>query len=162
MVTDPRTSLAVQLVKTPRVNARNMGLIPVGMKIPHTLEEQSPCATNPGNVYQIGTWPCSTVREATTSRCKRRGFDPWVGKMPWGTKGQPTPVFLPVEGQRSLVGYSPRGRRESDTIEATYHAHTWKGCHESSGADACWTTIGDAEHLLIHLWELAEPQSVIK
>ena len=32
---------------------------------------------------------------------------------------QPTPVFLPREshGWRSLVGYSPRGHKESDTIE---------------------------------------------
>ena len=31
----------------------------------------------------------------------------------------PTPVFLPGEshGQRSLAGYSPRGRKESDTTE---------------------------------------------
>ena len=33
----------------------------------------------------------------------------------------PTPVFSPGEshGQRSLVGYSPWGRKESDTTEAT-------------------------------------------
>ena len=32
---------------------------------------------------------------------------------------QPTPVFLPgeVHGQRSLVGYSPRGLKESDTTQ---------------------------------------------
>ena len=32
---------------------------------------------------------------------------------------QPTPVFLPGEshGQRSLVGYSPRGHREADAIK---------------------------------------------
>ena len=32
---------------------------------------------------------------------------------------QPTPVFLPGEshGRRSLVGYSPRDRKESDTTE---------------------------------------------
>ena len=32
---------------------------------------------------------------------------------------QPTPVFLPGEshGQRSLVGYSPGGHKESDTAE---------------------------------------------
>ena len=36
--------------------------------------------------------------------CKRRGFDSWVGKIPWSRKWQPTPVFLPGEshGQRSL------------------------------------------------------------
>ena len=34
---------------------------------------------------------------------------------------QATPVFLPgaSHGQRSLVDYSPRGRTESDTTEAT-------------------------------------------
>ena len=33
--------------------------------------------------------------------------------------GQPTPVFLCGEshGQRSLAGYSPQGRRESDMTE---------------------------------------------
>ena len=48
-------------------------------------------------------------------------FDPWAGKIPWRRKWQPTPVFLPGEshGQRSLAGYSPQGRTESDTTEAT-------------------------------------------
>ena len=52
-------------------------------------------------------------------RCKRRGFDSWVRKIPWRRKWQPTPVFLPGEahGQRSLVGYSPWGRKESDTTK---------------------------------------------
>ena len=42
-------------------------------------------------------------------RCKRCRFDPWVGKIPWKTAWQPTPVFLPGEsrGQKSLAGYSP-------------------------------------------------------
>ena len=42
-----------------------------------------------------------------------------LGKIPWRRALQPTPVFLPGEshGQRSLVGYSPRGRKESDMTE---------------------------------------------
>ena len=38
----------------------------------------------------------------------RRGFDPWVGKIPWRRKWQPTPVCLPwkFHGQQSQVGYS--------------------------------------------------------
>ena len=34
---------------------------------------------------------------------------PWVWKIPWRRKWQPTPVFLPGKshGQGSLVGYSP-------------------------------------------------------
>ena len=41
-------------------------------------------------------------------RHKNHGFHPWVVKIPWRRKWQPTPVFLPEEsqGQRSLVGYS--------------------------------------------------------
>ena len=40
---------------------------------------------------------------------RRRGFNPWVGKIPWRRKRQPTPVFMPGKphGQGSLAGYSP-------------------------------------------------------
>ena len=41
------------------------------------------------------------------------------GSVPWRREWQPTPVFLPGEfhRQRSLVGYSPWGRKELDTTE---------------------------------------------
>ena len=47
------------------------------------------------------------------------GLIPDLGKIPWRRKWQPIPVFLPGQshGQRSLVGYCPRGLRESDTTE---------------------------------------------
>ena len=56
-------------------------------------------------------------------RCERHGFNPWVAKVPWSRKWQPKPVFLPgkFHGQRSLVGYSPWGRKELDMTE---HKHT--------------------------------------
>ena len=40
---------------------------------------------------------------------RRLRFYPWIGKIPWRRKWQPTPVFLPKKchGQRSLAGYSP-------------------------------------------------------
>jgi len=40
-------------------------------------------------------------------RLKRLGFDPYVQKILWRRKSQPTPGFLPGKshGQRSLVGY---------------------------------------------------------
>ena len=49
------------------------------------------------------------------------GFDPWVWKILWRREWLPTPGSLPGEshGQRSLVAYSPWGRKESDTTEAT-------------------------------------------
>ena len=49
---------------------------------------------------------------------QRHGFDPWVGKIPWRRKWQPTPVFLSGEshGQTCLEGYSLWSHQESDTI----------------------------------------------
>ena len=54
-------------------------------------------------------------------------FDPWVGKMPWRRKWQTTLVFLPGElyGQRSLVGYSSWGLKESNRTEQL-HFHFQK------------------------------------
>ena len=42
-----------------------------------------------------------------------------VGKIPWGRKWQPTPVFLTEEfsGQRSLASYSPWHCKQLDVIE---------------------------------------------
>ena len=49
--------------------------------------------------------------QESTCQCrrpKRRGFNPWVRKIPWRRAWQPIPVFLPGEshGQRNLAGYS--------------------------------------------------------
>ena len=54
---------------------------------------------------------------ANTGRCKRRGFSPWVGKIPWRKAWQPTPAFLPGEshGQRSLAGSFHRGTKSQTT-----------------------------------------------
>ena len=46
-------------------------------------------------------------------QCRRPGFNPWVGKIPWRRKWQPTPVSLLRKSheQRSWVGYSPWGHK---------------------------------------------------
>ena len=66
-----------------------------------------------------GAEPMSQFYCFWESKCKRPGFNSWVGRIPWRRKWQPTPVFLPGEfhGCRGLVGYSPWSRKESDTIE---------------------------------------------
>ena len=59
------------------------------------------------------------------SNCKKSACtaEDWVrflgGEDPWRREWQPTPVFLLGEfhGQRSLVGYSPRGREKSERTE---------------------------------------------
>ena len=53
-------------------------------------------------------------------QCRRPGFDPWLGKIPWRREWPPTPVFLPGEfyGQRRLAGYCPwgGGHKKLDTL----------------------------------------------
>ena len=82
-------------------------------------------------------------------------LDPWVGRIPWRRKWQPTPVFWPGEphGQRSLADCSPWGCKESDTAECacgltrthTYmckyidsQAHPKPPKLESSGQPTLW------------------------
>ena len=52
-------------------------------------------------------------------QCRRHGFNPWTGKIPWKRKWQPIPIFLPgkFHGQRSLVDYGPQGHKELDKTE---------------------------------------------
>ena len=55
-------------------------------------------------------------------QCRRCRFDPWVGKISWRRKWQPSPVFLSgrFHAQRSLEGFSPGGHRVG---------HDWAGAH---------------------------------
>ena len=58
---------------------------------------------------RLPRWHSGKEFTCQCGRYKRCCFDPWVRKIPWRGKWQPTPVFLPGEShrQRSLVGYSP-------------------------------------------------------
>ena len=72
----------------------------------------------------MGIWPRWSSGKESACQCKRRrrfGFDPWVGKIPWSSKWQPTPVFLPgkCHGQRSL-GVTVHGVAESQTLLSTH------------------------------------------
>ena len=52
-------------------------------------------------------------------RCKSHRFNPGARKITWRRKWQLTLVFLPGKfyGQRSMLGYSPWGYKESDKTE---------------------------------------------
>ena len=81
-------------------------------------------ATEQQHVITLGL-PGSTSGKEPTCQCrryKRCRSDLWVERTPWRKKWQPTPVFLPGEahGQRSLVGYSPWGWKDSDMTERQY------------------------------------------
>ena len=75
-------------------------------------------------LYFIFSWvsiKCSLVAQMVKNLPAIQ--ETWVQSLsledPWMRTWQPTPVFSPGEshGQRSLVGYSPWGRKESDTTE---------------------------------------------
>ena len=70
-------------------------------------------------------WAYYVAQMVKNLRRTRGGFHPWVWKIPWRRKWQPTPVFLPREshGWRSLADYSPLDHKELDTTEVTEHAH---------------------------------------
>ena len=79
-------------------------------KSPGEISPQSPLASP----ATIGRHLLVTeVGKESACQCRRCGFSPWVGKIPWRSKWQSTPVFLPGKsyGQRSLEGYSPWGRK---------------------------------------------------
>ena len=69
----------------------------------------------------MGGLPGGASGKEPNCQRRRHGFRPWVGKIPWRRKWQPTPEFLPGEfhGQRSLVGYGPQDRKELDMTEVT-------------------------------------------
>ena len=71
--------------------------------------------------YFVGVWGASLVAQRIKHlpAMQETRFDPWVVKIPWRRKWQPIPVFSPGEshGQRSLEGYSPQGRKESNMTE---------------------------------------------
>ena len=70
-------------------------------------------------LYDSTSFPGGSDRKSVCLKCGRPRFDSWVGKIPWRRKWQSTPGLMPGKshGQRSLVGYSPWGRKGSDTTE---------------------------------------------
>ena len=81
---------------------------------PHssTLAWKIPWTEEPGGPQSMG--PLRVGQDSATSLSL-------FTFMHWRRKWQPTPVLLPGEsqGRQSLVGYSPWGRTELDTTEAT-------------------------------------------
>ena len=66
-------------------------------------------------------FPGGSVVKNSPANAGDTGSIPGLGKSPGEGAWQPTPVFFPGEsyGQRSLVGYSPWGRKEWNMPEVT-------------------------------------------
>ena len=65
--------------------------------------------------HSFPRWLSSKESACQCRRHRRCRFNPWVRKIPWRRKWQ-LPWVLPgkFHGQRSLAGYRPWGRKESD------------------------------------------------
>ena len=85
------------------------------------------------NIPSIWGFPGGTVvKNLPANAADKRDSDliPGLGRSLGVGKWQSTPVFLPgkFQGQRGLAGYSPWGRKESDTTEHTHKVHTSLTC----------------------------------
>ena len=105
-----------------------------------------------GCILHFGGFPAGTSGKEPACQCsrhKRCSFNPWVGKTPWRRAWQPTPGFLPgaSHGQRSLVGYSPWGHKESDRTEATQYAIFFKVKGESKTGLTIFVIYSDNYHI---------------
>ena len=73
-------------------------------------------------------FPGGSDGKSVCLQCGRSGFDSWVGKIPWRRKWQSTPALSPGKshGRRSLIGYSPWGRKELDMTERLHFHKNFK------------------------------------
>ena len=74
------------------------------------------CESSSGGIGFLGI-PWGLSGKEPTCQCRRHGFNPWVEMMPLRKKWQLTAGVLPGKshGQKSLAGYSPWSRKQSDT-----------------------------------------------
>ena len=88
---------------------------------------------------QLESFSLVVRQQSICLQCRRPGFDPWVGKIPWKRKWQSTPVLLPGKshGWKSLVGYSPWDRKELDmTEQLSFFSFSWCWSIECIGKPA--------------------------
>ena len=75
--------------------------------------------------HRLGSKGAALAAQIKESACSAGdlGSIPGLGRSPWRREWLPTSVFLPgkVNGQRSLVYYSPWGHKESDITEWLTH-----------------------------------------
>ena len=75
----------------------------------------------PNECIGIPRWLSGKESACQCRRCRKHGFDPWIGKIQWRRKWQPSPVFLPrkFHGQTSLS----MGLQRSGHDWVTEHTH---------------------------------------
>ena len=121
-------------------------LFPFCRSSPH-----GPVPSRKGRGEQLGSWtqarsgdrfggreqclPRWLSGKESACQCRRLGFHPWIRKIPWRRKWQPTPVFLPKKshGQRSLAGYNPWSHRVRHNWLSTHACNNRERSKENRG-----------------------------
>ena len=90
------------------------------------------------------------TKELSGVICENTDFFRLSQDLLWRRQWQPTPVLLPGKshGPRSLVGYSPRGRKELDTTEQltfTFHFPALEKEMATHSSVLAWRISGTAE-----------------
>ena len=85
---------------------------------------------------RLPRWQSGKESSCQCRRCRTWSFDPWIRKIPWRRKWQPTPVFFhgKPHGQRSLEGYSPWDHKElerAERLSIAQHTETPKLTHSA-------------------------------
>ena len=87
------------------------------------------------------------------SQCRRRGFDPWVGKILWRRKWQPTPVFLLKNPTDRGAWLATGGHKGSDLLNWEFKKVTLIPC--PSGAHVFILSHFSRVQLFVTLWTIA-------
>ena len=101
---------------------RRASLITQLVKSPPAIQETPVCFLGREDPIEKGQTTYSSILglalqlswERIHLQCRRPGFNPWVGKIPWTRKRLQTSVFWPGEFHRL---YSPWGHKEADATE---------------------------------------------
>ena len=98
---------------------------------------------------QLQGFSGGTSGKESTCQCRRPEFSPWMGKIPWGRKYQPSPIFLPGEFlvQESLDRYSSWCHK---SVRHNWRNLAWKHQLLNSNTESVTSTLLPNAHF----WEI--------
>ena len=92
----------------------------------HSFFHNVPFSKYSLSIYYMGL-PWRLSGKESAFQCRRCRFNPWIRKMPWRRKWQPSPIFLPGKshGQRSWWVSVHGVSKESDTTKQLNSNHIY-------------------------------------
>ena len=93
------------------------------------FRKTEPVYTYTRYLYIQTSFPGGSGDKSICLQCGRHGFNPWVGKIPWRSKWQPTPVLLPGKLIRQQT-HETKWQFDVcyETVRASLSRAVWAGC----------------------------------